>query len=194
MSAQKLLVGGLILAAIAAAGFVMPANAYAGTEVLALARADHSHLSSSGGAVLAVELPMDQITDTITSTLPVTFANKVAEAITRYFTDVTVTQVISMHNAGFGFGGIFKVFMIAQAAGTTPDEIMAMREAGMGWGEINKELDLHPGNKGKNLGSAVSGRGISQTISTTLPLGGDSKNKGNKGNKPAEPPGKGKNK
>lgn len=34
---------------------------------------------------------------------------------------------------------------LAEALGTTADEIEAMRESGMGWGEIAQALDIHPG-------------------------------------------------
>lgn len=111
------------------------------------------------------------VTGTVTGTVPLTNtgvltpALKVVTAITDFFSGtVTATNVISMHNSGWGFGEIFKLYSYAQQSGKTPEEIEAMREDGMGWGQISKELGLAPGNKGMNLGGAVSGRNMKTAI------------------------------
>ncbi len=71
------------------------------------------------------------------------------------------------------------MYQLALLSGKTPDEILALRESGLGWGVISKQLKLPPGNKGNNLGAAVSGRGVaSQPISTTLTTDTKQKNKG----------------
>ena len=47
-----------------------------------------------------------------------------------------------------GLGGAIRVLRFAQASGRSPAEIVAMREAGKGWGVIARELKLtvNPGN------------------------------------------------
>ncbi len=133
-------------------------------------------------------------TGTISSTITMTGSNKIATAISNFFSGtISATQVISLHNSGWGYGEIFKLYLLAQLSGKTSDEIQAMREDKMGWGVITKALGLPPGNKGSNLGAAVSGRGISATVTTTttVPSGGNGKSKGNPHN---NSPSNGKNK
>ncbi len=79
-----------------------------------------------------------------------------------------------------GFGEILQLFRIAEAAiqpggaitSTTSiteamDIILAERSEGKGWGVIAKEYSVSPGNKGDNLGSIISGRGITTTTTIT---------------------------
>jgi len=48
----------------------------------------------------------------------------------------------------------------------TVSEILALREEGMGWGEIAKELHLSPSHRDRNLGQIISGHlPISGTVS-----------------------------
>jgi hypothetical protein len=189
----KLLIGGLLASAVA---IVVLVGSLAGlstdVNVLHLALSNpkdalNSTLSSLSGTGLELETNM---TGTVTSTLNLTGTNKVTEAITKYFsgtltTTVTVSDVVGLHNDGWGFGEIFKLYLLAQESGNSVDQIKALRDSGMGWGEIAKSLDLSPGNKGKNLGAAVSGRGITETLTT------NSVNDNNShGNPHGEPPGK----
>jgi hypothetical protein len=44
-----------------------------------------------------------------------------------------------------GMGGAVRVFAFAQASGKTPAQILAMHEAGKGWGQIKHELNLSIG-------------------------------------------------
>ncbi len=44
-----------------------------------------------------------------------------------------------------GVGGAVRVFAFAHAGGKTPAQILAMREAGKGWGQIKHELKLSIG-------------------------------------------------
>ncbi len=179
---RKLLIAGVLAAfaglmglGLASASFEPNAIGFAKDAALESYAALSSH-SNSAGSALAV------ITDrgTLSSTLPMTGPVKVIMAITNFFSSsVTATQVISMHNAGWGFGEIFMMYRYAQESGKTASDIEAMRDAGMGWGQIAKELDLAPGNKGFNLGAAVSGRKV---VSTTVESG-FKPNKG-KGNNP----------
>ncbi len=108
-------------------------------------------------------------TTTVTSTATLTGSAKIADAITRFFSGtVTATQVIALRNAGWGYGEIFRLYLLAQRSGKTAADVQAMRDAGMGWGEIAQKLGLTPGNKGVNLGAAVSGRGITGTMTNTV--------------------------
>jgi hypothetical protein len=53
----------------------------------------------------------------------------------------------------YGVGGAVRLAAWSEASGLSIDELRAMRDDGMGWGRIARELDLHPG-----IGS-VMGRG-----------------------------------
>jgi hypothetical protein len=44
-----------------------------------------------------------------------------------------------------GVGGAVRVFAFAEASGKTPAQILAMRDAGKGWGQIKHELNLSIG-------------------------------------------------
>jgi hypothetical protein len=61
---------------------------------------------------------------------------------------VTTTDDLAALAAKVGVGGAIRVLRFAQASGKTPAEILAMFEAGMGWGVIAKELklDINVGN------------------------------------------------
>ncbi|HEX7593686.1 MAG TPA: hypothetical protein VF429_05900 [Anaerolineae bacterium] len=189
----KLLIGGLLASAVAIVVLVGSlASLSTDVNVLHLALSNpkdafNSTLSSLSGTGLELETDM---TGTVTSTLNLTGTNKVTEAITKYFsgtltTTVTVSDVVGLRNDGWGFGEIFKLYLLAQESGKSVDQIKALRDSGMGWGEIAKSLDLSPGNKGKNLGAAVSGRGITETL-TTNPANDNNSH----GNPHGEPPGK----
>lgn len=177
----KLLIAGLVASAIGLAMFAL-SFASLNTDVNVLALAAHN---SGGTLAHAANLPVNSsdelglgdsvtgtITGTITNTLTLTGTNKIVEAITNYFSStltstVSISAVVALRDDGWGFGEIFRLYELAKESGKTPDEIKAMRDSGMGWGEIAKALDQSPGNKGNNLGAAVSGRGISGTLTIT---------------------------
>jgi hypothetical protein len=171
----KLLIAGLAASAIGLATFALT-FASLSTDVNVLHLALHNSTSTlTNSATLPLNAIDDleagddvtgTITGTITSTLTLTGTNKIIDAITRYFSGtltntVTVSDVIALRDDGWGFGEIFRLYELAKESGKSPDEIKAMRDSGMGWGEIAKALNLSPGNKGNNLGAAVSGRGLS---------------------------------
>jgi hypothetical protein len=61
-----------------------------------------------------------------------------------------------------GLGGAVRILAWAESAGIDPSEILAMRDGGMGWGEIRQALeaehpggDFHPG-----IGWIMRGHGI----------------------------------
>ncbi len=170
----KLLVAALFASAVGVVMFVASLASFStDVNVLNLALSNPKDafsptLSTLSGTDMGLETTM---TSTVTSTLNLTDTNKVAEAITKFFsgtvtTTLTVSDVVGLHNQGWGYGEIFKLYALAQESGMTPDQIKALRDGGMGWGEIAKLLDLSPGNKGNNLGAAVSGRGITETLTT----------------------------
>jgi hypothetical protein len=109
----------------------------------------------------------DDITDTddvtvtvaVTSTGTVTVTQPVAVAIADYFT-VPVSEVITLHADGLGFGEIARAYFLARELAADGDptndltaaQILAMHQGGMGWGQIVVSLDLPHGNSGRNLG------------------------------------------
>lgn len=69
--------------------------------------------------------------------------------------------------AKVGVGGAIRVLRFAEASGKTPAQIVAMFEAGKGWGDIARELklDIGPGNgsvmgqgKGLDTGAKAAAR------------------------------------
>ena len=47
--------------------------------------------------------------------------------------------------AAYGVGGAVRLAAWSDASGMSVDDLRAMRDDGMGWGQIAHELDLHPG-------------------------------------------------
>jgi hypothetical protein len=209
----KLLVGGLLASVVAIVMFVVSlASLSTDVNVYGLALSNPPAVFSPVLAIPSqpgsdVETNM---TGTVTSTLDLTSTNKIAEAITQYFsgtltTTLAISDVIGLHDQGWGYGEIFNLFLLARESGLTPDQIKALRDGGMGWGEIAHSLDLSPGHKGNNLGAAVSGRGITQTqttistINSNPPTTNNDNGHGNphggpQGKSESGPPGKGKGK
>ncbi len=127
----------------------------------------------AGGTGAASLVPGAVLTDTLGSTQELTGPIKVITAITQFFSGtisgtLTISDVTTLHDSGWGFGEIVKMYYLCVATGKTPAEIEAMRASGMGWGEISKALGQSPGNKGKNLGAIMPGRGVSSTLTSTV--------------------------
>lgn len=57
----------------------------------------------------------------------------------------TDADTVAALAADHGVGGAVRLLAWAEASGMTTDELAAMFADGMGWGEIAKEHDLHPG-------------------------------------------------
>jgi len=79
----------------------------------------------------------------------------------------------------YGLGGAVRVLWWAEAAGVDPSEIAAMRDDGMGWGQIRKALaeehedfDLTPGI-GPVMGGKGQGHGQGQAHGQGHGQGGD---------------------
>ena len=95
----------------------------------------------------------------LTDTLPLT--HPVASLIALYF-NIPYTHVLELHESGFGFGTIARAYLTAQQSNgvLTPEQLLAMRQAGTGWGQIKKEYGIHPGGNG--LGTIVQEHGTPQ--------------------------------
>ena len=95
----------------------------------------------------------------LTDTLPLT--HPVASLIALYF-NIPYTHVLELHESGFGFGTIARAYLTAQQSNgvLTPEQLLAMRQAGTGWGQIKKEYGIHPGGNG--LGTIVREHGTPQ--------------------------------
>ena len=83
----------------------------------------------------------------LTGTMPMT--HPVGSAIALFF-NIPYTQVMALHDEGFGFGTIARAYLTALASGgvLSPTQVLEMRQGGMGWGQIKKEFGVHPGGNG----------------------------------------------
>ena len=82
---------------------------------------------------------------------------KVATAIANQF-GVSVSDVTALHNSGWGYGEIVKLYEMAKASGKSVTDIEAMRASGKGWGEIAAMLNTSVSGLGYNLGAIMSGQ------------------------------------
>lgn len=88
----------------------------------------------------------------LTNTLPTT--HPVGSAIAVYF-NIPYTQVMALHDEGFGFGTIARAYLTAFASGgaLTVEQALEAHQAGVGWGQIKKDYGVPPGGNG--LGSIM---------------------------------------
>ena len=87
------------------------------------------------------------------------------------------SQVMTLHDDGFGFGTIARAYLTAAASNgaLTPDQVLALRQEGVGWGQIKKEYGVQPGGNG--LGSIMGKKSVTPG-STTAPPGVEPGNNG----------------
>ncbi len=64
--------------------------------------------------------------------------------------------VRQMRADGMGWGEIIMVLQLAMLSGRTVDDIRALRDAGLGYGEIARQLGIHPGELGKAVAAVMS--------------------------------------
>src|SRR3990172_8429311 len=87
------------------------------------------------------------------------FCHPVARMIAQFF-DLTCEEVTELRDGGLGFGVIARAYLTAQALGeeTSPEAILALHQAGVGWGQIMQQFGAaaHPGGKG--LGAIMRGK------------------------------------
>jgi hypothetical protein len=116
----------------------------------------------------------------MTGTVPVT--QPVAAAIASYF-HISYTEVISLHEAGYGFGVIARAYLTALRSNgvLTPTQLLDMFNSGMGWGQIKNEYGLHPGGNG--LGTIMRQHGTlpSTAQPPSVPPASDHKGKADQG-------------
>ncbi len=142
---------------------------------LALAAGSYSVLAGTGavtevaGVVMGVEDPDDDDVSVQAGEDgdDAEGAQNIADVIGSSFDDASQGDVLTLHEAGFGFGAIFKLYLLAAAGDETALAILASGEKGEGgfaFGKLFKGLTdegsvLSAGEDGmpKNLGQAMSG-------------------------------------
>jgi hypothetical protein len=92
---------------------------------------------------------------------------------------VSYDEIIGWHCRGFGFGEIARAYLLAEQTVESPDMYFALKESGMGWGQIvrdagisgsehsslapgqvkHRDDDGHPGNGNGNNGRGNNGNG-----------------------------------
>lgn len=141
------------------------AVALAGVAVLLVMSLGVAAPVSASGAQID-RVTDDPLESVVSDTLPMT--HPVGILIALYF-NIPYTHVVELHEAGFGFGTIARAYLTAyQSKGIlTPEQILAMRQAGTGWGQIKKEDGIHPGGNG--LGTIVRQHGTPQPAAPQPP-------------------------
>jgi hypothetical protein len=165
---SKLVAAGLIAFFLGGAGIVTTASAHNAVASTDNARTTEINQNTQTSSKADAKGYVDNGgSKSVTSTLTMTMPIQPAISISDYFS-VPITSVMELHASGWGFGEIFKLYNYANLSGQTVESIQTMREVDhMGWGQIAKALDLHPGNQGDNLGGIVSGRNVvSDTVET----------------------------
>ena len=65
---------------------------------------------------------------------------------------ITVEQLQALFDAGWGLGDLVICVVISADSGTSFEDVLALAESGMGWGEVARESGI----EARNLGQAVS--------------------------------------
>ncbi len=103
-------------------------------------------------------------TTSLTNTLP-PGQFRIASALAARF-GLTLEEVMAVRDEKQGWGGVFKVLLLAELTGKTPDEILAMRQDQQGWGQIFHTLNVMPKKK-DNLGQALKGNRATPTATAS---------------------------
>jgi hypothetical protein len=82
-------------------------------------------------------------------------------------TGVPYEEIITLRDSGFGFGNFAKAYYYIQEKGGSYSEVLSQAQA-MGWGKFFKENGMHPGGKGRGLGSLI-GKGHQEESKHTGP-------------------------
>ncbi len=123
----------------------------------------------------------------LTGTMPMT--HPVGIMIAMYF-NIPYTQVMTLHNEGWGFGEIARAYLTALHSNgvLTPEQVLALRQDGIGWGQIKKEFGINPGQNG--LGVIMRSKPITPTVTLEPPTnnnqGKDNNCPGNSCNAPGQ--------
>jgi hypothetical protein len=153
---SRVLIGAIIVGSV----FMLTAGAAlaAGSASVTPSRVDEANDGLGG-----VSSPY--VTSSISGTEHVTGSQMIAGCIAAFF-DVPVTDVVTLRSAGYGFGEVAAAYFLARDSGWDVAAILFLREEGMGWGEIAKEVGLPPSRRDRNLGQIISGHlPISGTVS-----------------------------
>jgi hypothetical protein len=59
--------------------------------------------------------------------------------------DVSYGEIMARFCQGYGFGEIELAYLLAEEVGIDVEDVYALRDAGMGWGNVRKELGASPG-------------------------------------------------
>ena len=75
------------------------------------------------------------------------------KAVSLYF-NRSGDEIAGLRAAGFGYGEIVKIFVIAEMARQEPKDLLAENRKGYGWGAISLKLGLNPVFVKKRVDSA----------------------------------------
>ena len=133
---------------------VLAALGIAGLAVAAppagAALADLTTMPSTTLSASAIVTP----TATVTGTVPITGTPTVTGTIANNqkvanaiatYFNVPLTEILALRDDGMGYGEIVIAYNLAKQTGQSVDEIIALRQAGEGWGKIVQSLDVKPG-------------------------------------------------
>jgi hypothetical protein len=59
--------------------------------------------------------------------------------------DVPYDEIMEWFCNGFGFGEVNRAYSLSQKKSMSVEEVFALREDGLGWGQIKKQLGVKPG-------------------------------------------------
>jgi hypothetical protein len=123
-------------------------------------------------------------------------AHSVADVIGSSFDAASQEDVLTLHEAGFGFGVIFKLYLLAAAGDPTAAAILSSGEKGDGgfaFGKLFKDsaddvsvLTAGEGGMPKNLGQAVSNSNKSDKVVTAAAESDGNDGDGDDGEGPPE--------
>ncbi len=127
--------------------------AISGVSVALAAKSEPSDSAlppASEGAIRTFEATGTVVpTGTVTPPGVITKPHPVAVAISNTL-HVPYSRVMELRDMGLDFGVIARVYLTAQYSDgqLTPNDVLALFQSGMGWGQIAKEYGVHPGGKG----------------------------------------------
>lgn len=113
----------------------------------------------------------------------------VAQSIADAF-ELPYAEIMNLHCGGYGFGEIARVYLLAEAAGLTVEELLDRREAGEGWGTIVRDTGVHPSDlapgqlrrRGDDAESTPDPEATVEPGATLEPRGNGNGNGGGNGN------------
>lgn len=159
-------IGALLALLLVVSASVLAAPSQRGAEKAPVAEASHSADASDE----ATDETTDEATDTESGAAP---SQQLLDRIVSSLEDAGIStdaDTVAALAETYGVGGAVRLLAWADASGMSTDEIAAMVDSGMGWGQIARQLNdadsslsLHPGigwvmGKGSN-GNGAQGLG-----------------------------------